>query len=175
MKNILIIFAIFISALRLTAQTNAPIRLALVSETDEMFVAADVLTAELSGHKNLQLLANASMTYFKSNLFLYVDQASAKQLPNGRSVFERGRCDADLICLDRNYPEPIVVPLKYDLNRGPLPWSGFPADLSPVWMSFTSDFLLIGNNTVPGAWVIPIAEIGAAVATQKQALLAKKH
>jgi hypothetical protein len=120
-------------------------------------------------------LANASMTYFKSNLFLYVDQASAKQLPNGRSVFERGGCDADLICLDRNYPEPIVVPLKYDLNRGPLPWSGFPADLSPVWMSFTSDFLLIGNNTVPGVWVIPIAEIGAAVATQKQALLAKKH
>jgi TolB-like protein len=56
MKNILIIFAIFISALRLKAQTNAPIRLALVSETAEMFVAADVLTAELSGHKNLQLL-----------------------------------------------------------------------------------------------------------------------
>jgi Ca2+-binding EF-hand superfamily protein len=56
MKNVLLVLAVLISALRLAAQTNAPVRLALVSETDETFAAADVLTAELSGHKNVQLL-----------------------------------------------------------------------------------------------------------------------
>jgi hypothetical protein len=56
MKNIFVICVIFISALRLTAQTNGQIRLAVVSEKEETLAVADVLTAELSGHKNLQLL-----------------------------------------------------------------------------------------------------------------------
>jgi Ca2+-binding EF-hand superfamily protein len=56
MKFFLISLAILISGVRLPAQTNAPIRLALVSEAGETFTAADVLTADLSGQKNLQLL-----------------------------------------------------------------------------------------------------------------------
>ena len=61
MKRISLIFAILIFALRLPAQTNTPIRLALVSETDEASAAADVLTAELSSHKNLQLLERSEI------------------------------------------------------------------------------------------------------------------
>jgi hypothetical protein len=56
MKKTYFVIAILISALRLPAQTNAPVRLAIVSESTEAFAAADVLTAELSSHKNLQLL-----------------------------------------------------------------------------------------------------------------------
>ena len=52
-----VLFLIFLAAvLRLPAQTNTLVRLALVSETDETFTAADILTADLSGNKNLQLL-----------------------------------------------------------------------------------------------------------------------
>jgi hypothetical protein len=120
-------------------------------------------------------LANASMTYFKSNLFCYVDRASVKHLPNGKPVPERAEHDADLICLDRDCPQPIIIPLKYDLNRGPLPLPGHWPDLSPVWMTFTSDFLLIGNKSVPGIWAIPITEINAAFAAEKQRMLAKNE
>lgn len=56
MKKNFLIIAILISALRLPAQTNAPVRLALVAESADASAAADVLTAELSNHKNLQLL-----------------------------------------------------------------------------------------------------------------------
>jgi len=56
MKNILFIFTILAFALRSPGQTNEPVRLALVSESDEASAVVDVLTAELSGHKNLQLL-----------------------------------------------------------------------------------------------------------------------
>ena len=56
MKRTCLIIAILISALRLPAQTNAPVRLALISESADASAAADVLTAELSNHKNLQLL-----------------------------------------------------------------------------------------------------------------------
>jgi len=56
MKANILIIAILISALQLPAQTNATVRLALVSESPDALAAADVLTAELSSHKNLQLL-----------------------------------------------------------------------------------------------------------------------
>jgi hypothetical protein len=56
MKAKILIIAILISALQLPAQTNGTVRLALVSESPDALAAADVLTAELSSHKNLQLL-----------------------------------------------------------------------------------------------------------------------
>ena len=56
MKSALFVLAMLFLAVRLPAQTNAPVRLALISETDETSTVADVLTAELSSHKNLQLL-----------------------------------------------------------------------------------------------------------------------
>ena len=56
MKSILFVLVILIFAARLPAQTDVPVRLALVSESDEASAVVDVLTAELSGHKNLELL-----------------------------------------------------------------------------------------------------------------------
>ena len=56
MKYILLLLALLAFTLDLSAQSNAPVRLAIVSETDEAAVAADVLTADLSNKKNLQLL-----------------------------------------------------------------------------------------------------------------------
>ena len=55
-KNLLLIFAILAFAPRSPAQTNEPVRLALVSESGETSPAADVLTAELSKNQKIQLL-----------------------------------------------------------------------------------------------------------------------
>ena len=56
MKVKILMAGILISALQLPAQTNGTVRLALISESPGALAAADVLTAELSSHTNLQLL-----------------------------------------------------------------------------------------------------------------------
>ena len=56
MKRIFLVFTVLFFALRLPAQTNAPARLALIAESADTSAAVDVLTAQLSGSKNLQLL-----------------------------------------------------------------------------------------------------------------------
>jgi hypothetical protein len=56
MKNILFVFAILMFAPHLPAQTNEPVRLAVISESDTAAVAADVLTAQLSGNDKIHLL-----------------------------------------------------------------------------------------------------------------------
>lgn len=56
MKNLWLVLAILISTIRLSAQINPAARLAIISESPGASAAADVLTAELSSHKNLQLL-----------------------------------------------------------------------------------------------------------------------
>ena len=113
-------------------------------------------------------LANASVSYSKSNLFIYVDRDAIGHMSNVKPIPERGAVDADLICLDRDCPQAIVIPLKYDSARGPVPRNDISPNLSPVWMVFTSDSLLIGNKDVPGIWAIPLAEVNAAIAVQEQ-------
>jgi hypothetical protein len=59
MKTLFKIFTagvILVLAGRLYAQTNGPVRLALIAETDDASTTSDVLTAKLSGNPNLQLL-----------------------------------------------------------------------------------------------------------------------
>ncbi|HEX5397779.1 MAG TPA: hypothetical protein VFY06_01880 [Verrucomicrobiae bacterium] len=48
-------------ALNLRAQSNAPVRLAIVPETGEVGTAADMLTAEFSKNNNVQLLERAEI------------------------------------------------------------------------------------------------------------------
>jgi hypothetical protein len=56
MKHILFFVAVLISATRLPAQTNEPIRLAVIPESKETSAAADVLTAQLSRDSRIILL-----------------------------------------------------------------------------------------------------------------------
>ena len=56
MKKILGALTVLILATRLLAQSNEPVRLALITETDEASAASDVLTAQLSGNPMLHLL-----------------------------------------------------------------------------------------------------------------------
>src|ERR1017187_9712453 len=56
MKKLLETLAIVILSTRLFAQSNEPVRLALIAETDEAATASDVLTAQLSANPKVQLL-----------------------------------------------------------------------------------------------------------------------
>ncbi len=56
MKTVLGILVFLLIAAPLFAQTNSPVKLALVAETDEAAGAVDVLTAQLSGDNRVRLL-----------------------------------------------------------------------------------------------------------------------
>src|ERR1039457_4262114 len=56
MKKALFIIVLAAIALQARGQTKAVVRLALVSESNDASAAADVLTVQLSGHNDLQLL-----------------------------------------------------------------------------------------------------------------------
>ncbi|MGA2279317.1 MAG: hypothetical protein ABSG80_03320 [Verrucomicrobiota bacterium] len=56
MKKLLAALAIVILATQLLAQSNMPVRLALIAETDEASAASDVLTVQLSANQKIQLL-----------------------------------------------------------------------------------------------------------------------
>lgn len=55
MKKWILIFT-FLAVAKLSAQTNAPVRLALVTESSEAMTAADILTAQLSSEQKIHLL-----------------------------------------------------------------------------------------------------------------------
>ena len=56
MKKFFWIFSISLLTLHSPAQSNEMARLALITESDDASAALDVLTAQLSDNKNLQLL-----------------------------------------------------------------------------------------------------------------------
>ena len=56
MNKILFILAFLAIGVQLRAQSNLPVRLALISETDPAATAADVLTAQFSHDSKIQLL-----------------------------------------------------------------------------------------------------------------------
>ena len=149
-------------------------------------------------------LLYASVTYFNSNLYFLADHATVTnrdpqiteaekkhettvgRLELGRrswTIVDRDGCHAHLICLSRDCPEPIVVPLTFDLERGQPPLTslglkvvdGHPmrGDPASTWLHFSGDNLYMGEAHTLGLWSIPVSEVNAAVARQKKLLQAK--
>lgn len=56
MKKFFLLLTVFCVTGRILAQTNPPVKLALISETDEALPAADLLTAKFSGNDQIQLV-----------------------------------------------------------------------------------------------------------------------
>ena len=61
MKRILFVAVFLTIAMQLRAQSNAPVRLALISENDQAATAADVLTVQFSHDSKIQLLERAQI------------------------------------------------------------------------------------------------------------------
>jgi EF hand len=126
-------------------------------------------------------LASATATYFKSNLFFFVDHCIVTNIDGHWTVAVKDGYHARLVCLSRDLPNPIIVPLKFDLQQGqpPLKSLGEKFESAPwlagsTWMSFVGETLYIGQPNFMGIWTIPASEIEAAVAVQKQIQLAQQ-
>jgi hypothetical protein len=105
-KRIFLIIAVLIFALRLAAQSNATVRLALISESPETSAAADVLTVQLSSNPSLHLLERSEIQriyreqglsamnrdYLKLGQVLGADQCSACSRETGSAVVQRAVC-----------------------------------------------------------------------------------
>jgi hypothetical protein len=126
-------------------------------------------------------LASCAATSFKSNLYFFVDHAIVTNVSGHWTVVEKNGYHAKLVCLSHDFPEPIVVPLKFDLEGGRPPlksfgekFQSFPRLTRSTWMIFAGDKLYIGQPDVQGIWAVTISEIETAVAAQKQIQLGQQ-
>jgi Ca2+-binding EF-hand superfamily protein len=134
-------------------------------------------------------LTGCVATFYKSNLYFLVDHTVVTNQSGGWTLVDKDGYNAKLVCLSRDWPEPLVVPLKFDLKLMRHDIHIFESSLSKsTWMHFAGDNLYIGQadtlglrtDNIPeadrlGYWTIPISEIEANIEAQKQVVLAKKH
>jgi hypothetical protein len=123
-------------------------------------------------------LTSSVATFSNSNLYLLVDHTIATYISNRWTATEKDGYNAKLVCLSHDGLGPFVIPLKFDLElMHHVSPSGTQHTVLPqsTWMYFAGDNLYIGQSETLGIWAIPVAEIEAAIAAQKQVMLAKKH
>jgi hypothetical protein len=91
---------------------------------------------------------------------------------------ERDGQHADLLFFEHGHPHPVIVPLKFayekDLPVGSIYRWGISARFNrdPGWMVLTSEWLLLGQNDLPGVWAIPRTELDAAIAQERARMAA---
>jgi Ca2+-binding EF-hand superfamily protein len=130
-------------------------------------------------------LVRNAMAYCKSNLYCFIDHSQVKIVDGHKTAEAQDGYHARLVCLSRDCPEPMVVPLKFDLQQGPPPienfhdhprhsWDGSgKSSQSTSWMYFADNYLFIGEEHTLGVWAIPVSEVEAAIAEQKQIVLTR--
>jgi Ca2+-binding EF-hand superfamily protein len=122
---------------------------------------------------NLQL-SRAPALLVQSNIFMYVEHRGETNATGQNSAVEKDSRYMNLILLDRDFNEPLLLPLKFDTTRGPVPNPppdrGYmpPSDGSAdPWMLMTDDVLLIGQHSIPGIWMVPRSDLQTAIAREK--------
>ncbi len=129
-------------------------------------------------------LTRSAATFYKSNLYFFVDHCVITNAGGHWTAMEKDGYHAKLVCLSRDLAEPIVVPLKFDVERGtpPLkslternePWLAMNPLLSATMMCFSHGKLFLSQRNSPGVWTIPTAEIESAIDTQKKIQIAER-
>ena len=120
----------------------------------------------------------SAVTSYKSNLYFFVHHTDVMGADGFYTAMEKDGYHAELVCLSRDLAEPIVVPLKFDVQQAPLKGTA-PWENALDWLHFAGNDLYIGQKDSPsnshslGFWAIPISEIESAVEKQKQILLAR--
>ncbi|HWY30026.1 MAG TPA: hypothetical protein VNX46_04695 [Candidatus Acidoferrum sp.] len=145
-------------------------------------------------------LPNLSAAVWQSSLYLMVDHSEASDIVNeqqhfivGKQILPKDGYNAGLFCFSHDSPLPQKVFLTFDASAGCPPMAGFGSDPRPIipgiglaepWMLFTTNSLLCGRELPDsptgnselagykaGIWMIPLAQLGSAIAAQKQILL----
>jgi Ca2+-binding EF-hand superfamily protein len=122
-------------------------------------------------------------------LYLLVDHSEAHrtfdeiQLAHVEIVGKDGY-DASLLCFSPDEPSPQRTFLKFDPAAGALPLTGtdpgarpgFPPKSPQNWMLFSEKILFLSSGGVskPGVWLLPVSQLEAALAPQRQARLGQK-
>jgi Ca2+-binding EF-hand superfamily protein len=142
-------------------------------------------------------LASSPVMYFRSNLYFLVDHANVlardAQLTAVKTsgdapltafesalrrwtVSEKDGCHAQLVCLSRDCPRPIILPMRFDPEQGLPPLRSLAEKvniaswLTPSPLMHVADgSLYIGQQDL-GIWTLPIAQVETAVAQQKDQL-----
>ncbi len=120
-------------------------------------------------------LARAPVTMDNSSFYFLVvrynvaNHASSIPTPGGSQF-------AKLVRLDRDFSQPLVVPIGFDPRLCPLSAAGVDWNLASLtsspasWIVFVQDFLLIGNRNLTRVWAIPRSELDLAFAAEKSRL-----
>jgi hypothetical protein len=129
-------------------------------------------------------LTDSAATFYQTSLYFFIDHCMVTNVSGRWTVAGKNGYHAQLVCLIRNVSEPIIVPLKFDLDRGqpPLknlgeeiePWLAFNPSALATSMYFSHKTLFLSQRNTPGLWAIPISEIESAVSAQKQLQCAKQ-
>lgn len=127
-------------------------------------------------------LVYAAAAHHQTNLYFFEDHAEVVSVSGQWTIKEKDGCHARLICFSQDGAEPVIVPLKFDLQQGrpPLRSLGEKFEMAPwltpeTWMRFAGDTLYIGQAGTPGIWEIPAAEVEAAVTAQKNTIQEQKR
>jgi hypothetical protein len=121
-------------------------------------------------------LSRGAVAMAGSNWFVYLDRSYATITNGGIAIHESQGRHGDLVFLDREFPGPLVIPLRFDPRRGTPPsnYAQTPeeavthCDPDSPWMLFTGNQLVIGQRRIQGIWVIPAEELNAAFAPERQ-------
>jgi Ca2+-binding EF-hand superfamily protein len=167
MKKILGALTVLILATRLLAQSNEPVRLALITETDEASAASDVLTAQLSGNPMLHLLERNEIekVYREQGL----SAANRDYLKLGRILGADGLLIFDIV---RTKPATnlmarlIAVKPGVVLTDGSFPW---PLKDIPSWAESVATYL---NSFLPKLALLPKDAIPISVVNLRSAVQA---
>ena len=130
-----------------------------------------------------EYLTRSAATFYRSNLYFIIDHCTVTNAAGHPEVLEKDGYHAKLVCLSRDLDEPIVVPLKFNVELGTPPlkslnernesWTAMdPSSLDTI-MHFSHDTLFLSQRDTPGIWAIPFPEIDSAVESQKNVLAAR--
>ena len=165
MKKLLETLAIVILSSRLFAQSNEPVRLALIAETDEAATASDVLTAKLSGNQKVQLLERNEIekVYREQGL----SAANKNYLKLGRILGADGLLLFDVVrtkAATNLMTRLIAVKPGVILADGSFPW---PLKDTASWAESAATFL---NSLLPKLALLPKDAIPISVVNLRSAI-----
>ncbi len=103
-----------------------------------------------------------------TNLFFLVDHTALPKPAASVASATNELRHANLVCLDRRSPNPLVIPIRFAAGGGA--WTTFRAQLdqgrSPhmatAWLVPTPEHLLIGQPMARGVWLVPWDQLAAA-------------
>ena len=114
-------------------------------------------------------LANAAFSKYGSALLFLIPNYPDHKVPNTQFVpveFE-GR-HANLVVLDPAFKEPLVIPVKFDIEHGDYPFNASAGTMvNPLgtrpWLAVLKNDLVIGRTEMHGIWIMTRIELDAAL------------